>query len=259
MLYKNSKCRGFTLVEMLIVMSIIIILMALSFVAYQRLQTTVRLNEYTNNFEQNIRKVQRDAMLLEKKPNSRWVYGLGIELKNINKPGTFGEYKTFKWCSPFADYGDDVRTRSIVPNYDSSSDISSTNGNINTEGIQKVDCTIGTQTSVLSEYSLYGDSRVGTSIDTWPPKSTITLSAFPYYADQNKINAANVGYILFEAVTGRAFFYTADGKLVNTDLKGNPLSNAQNLVIRIVPDRGGNGKKITIFNLSGRVIVGAND
>ncbi|HRZ84938.1 MAG TPA: type II secretion system protein, partial [Candidatus Dojkabacteria bacterium] len=101
MLKKISRYSGFTLIELLIVMSIIVLLSGLSFSTYQNFQSTIRLNEFINGFEQNIRKVQRDAMLLEKSSNEGWIYGLGIDLRNIEDTvnGTFGVYYPFKWCS----------------------------------------------------------------------------------------------------------------------------------------------------------------
>lgn len=259
---KSSKYLGFTLIEMLIVMSIIGILMGMSFAAYQNLQTTIRLNEYTNNLEQSIRKVQRDAMLLEKEPLSKWIYGLGIDLTEIEKPETLGQYRAFKWCSHFNDYGD-VRTRSIVPNFDPNEDVYELNGNlpvptINGGGCPNIYDTIDSAPS-LRKYILYGDGAVGTGVDTKPPKSTIELGSVTSGIFGGSEGKAVVRYIVFEAVTGRAFFYNSDGYLLNTNKDGTVDPDYKNFVIRIKPLRGGKGKKITIFNISGRVLVEAND
>lgn len=258
---KSSKYLGFTLVEMLLVIGIIVILLGMSFAAYQNMQTTIRLNEYANNLEQAVRKVQRDAMLLEKKPDENWVYGLGIDLTQMRKEATLGEYKTFKWCSGFGDYGDNIKTISIIPNFDPSKDLDiyDRNGHLPEDRTIQESTSGCLGTNELRKYNLFGDGGVGTRIDTKPPKSTITFSGLPYF--NNKLgNSSMAGYIFFEAVTGRTFFYSDDrGFILNTDEKGKPLLEANNLEIRIKPARGGAGKKITIFNLSGRVLVEAND
>ena len=246
-------------------MGIMGVLMAMSFAAYQNLQTTIRLNEYTNNLEQNIRKVQRDAMLLEKKPGESWIYGLGIDLTKMNKPESFGQYEIFKWCSGLDDYGD-RKTTYIIPDFDPEVDGEirldrgpgslPNNGEIHDLG----NCSSDNE---LKKYSLFGDSGVGTGIDVKPPESKIETNKFPYFRDPEGYPngfSGNLGYILFEAVTGRAFFYSSHWKVIlNTDNKGNPLSKAQNLEIKIKPLRGGKGKKITVFNISGRVLVEGND
>ncbi|MGI6484515.1 MAG: hypothetical protein ACOX0R_02750 [Candidatus Dojkabacteria bacterium] len=247
---------------MLIVIAVIITIITLSLATYQNLQATIRLNEYTNNLEQNIRKAQRDAMLLEKKSNEGWIYGIGIDFGSINNDDTYGQYKVFKWCSGFSDYGD-LRTSSLVPNYDptmpstvgtGNSEIPKTNfdeiipGNCGTDGSQQM----------LKEHILYGDGRVGTGIDANPPKGTIEVNQLSTDTIRNK----TVRYVLFESVTGRTFFYNVFGRLLNYNLAETPMTpreDATNFVMRIKPSIGGKGKKITIYNMSGRVIVEANE
>ena len=83
-----------------------------------------------------------------------------------------------------------------------------------------------------------------------------------FHNDVPKNGGASVSpaFILFESVTGRAFFYDDSGYLLNFDYESmKPLSEARPLTIRIKPPRGGNGKKIIISHISGRILVEAND
>ena len=63
----SKKYIAYTLVEMLIVMSVVIIMMSMSFASFNGLQNTIKMNEYILTLEQNVRNVQRAAMLLERK------------------------------------------------------------------------------------------------------------------------------------------------------------------------------------------------
>ncbi len=262
MLDKRLRYSSFTLVEMLIVMGIIILLAAMAFAAYQNLQTTIRLNEYANNLEQSIRKVQRDAMLLEKKSGENWMYGLGISFARTGRDAeTFGNYTAFKWCSPFTDYGD-VKTTSSIPNYDPTkgalSDTDS-NGSIPTPPtISFGDCKEGAvpDDSMIYRYALFGDRSVGREVDIKIPKSTIKKEKVSAYFEGD----LTVQYIVFQAVTGRAFFYNKAGQLLNytqglSNEQPEPLETAKPFVMNIIPLRGGKGKKITIQHISGRVMV----
>lgn len=259
MLQNKTKYPGFTLIEMLLVMSIIVILTGMGFSAYQDMQTTIRLNEFVNSLEQNIRKIQRDAMLLEKKSSETWIYGLGIDLRSITTgaDGTFGAYYPFKWCSGFSDYGP-IETRSVVPNYDpGEGDYSPVNGPWSLSPSSPIpDSTNCAVVNELRRYAPYGDSSIGI-MGAGKQQVGVTIDN-----DVPKNGGASVSpaFILFESVTGRAFFYDLNGNLLNFDYESmKPLSEARPLTIRIKPPRGGNGKKIIISHISGRILVEAND
>jgi len=304
------------------------ILATLAFSSYQNMQTTTRLNEYTNNLEQSIRKVQRDAMLLERRPDENWIYGLGISFDRVKgeekppyetsseseissgseetldskefseskppvetkppveikppvdpivvEPGNgvkyTGNYTVFKWCSKFPDYGD-IRTSSDLPNFNPAESLSLTNGNL---PVQKPISSVGycnnTTEDVLVKYSLFGDRSAGTGIDITLPESTVTIEPVvtnfePMYKPEflnSMLQEGDVQYIVFEAVTGRAFFYDSFGRLLNYSLgskteRPQPLREARPFVMRIVPFKGSKGKKITISHISGRVLVEPNE
>lgn len=271
MLDKRLKYSSFTLIEMLIVIAVLVLLMGMAFSAYQNLQTTIRLNEYTNNLEQVIRKVQRDAMLLDKKPGENWIYGLGIDLTSLQNPNTLGEFKVFKWCSPFPDYGD-VRTKSAIPNFDPNVALGEDgNGDLPTNyGITEGDCKTFTETT-LKTYFPYGERAIGKNINVKPPKGRVLIDSVPLSnASETATNHTVIpSHLVFEAVTGRAFFYGPLGMSwysnavpLNFNIRDNnprPYTDAKDLVITIQPLRGSKGKKITVHHISGRVTVEAND
>lgn len=264
MLKKISRYSGFTLIELLIVMSIIVLLSGLSFSTYQNFQSTIRLNEFINGFEQNIRKVQRDAMLLEKSSNEGWIYGLGIDLRNIEDTvnGTFGVYYPFKWCSGFSEYGD-IKTRSAVPNFNPE-DGSISNGKIPISAGPFESGLCGNQNldsdNVLKGYALFGDMGIGTMGVGNQQLSVNILPVFSdSYPDEPNPNA-RPAFLLFESVTGRALFYDSTGALLNFDYETlKPLSGAMPLEITISRPGGKGGKTIVISHLSGRIIVKGNE
>ena len=51
----SKKYIAYTLVEMLIVMSVVIIMMSMSFASFNGLQNTIKMNEYILTLEQNVR------------------------------------------------------------------------------------------------------------------------------------------------------------------------------------------------------------
>jgi len=253
----KTKYPGFTLIEMLLVMSIIVILTGMGFSAYQDMQTTIRLNEFVNSLEQNIRKIQRDAMLLEKKSSETWIYGLGIDLRSITTgaDGTFGAYYPFKWCSGFSDYGP-IQTRSVVPNYNPEFDYGSGNGPWPTPPSPIIKTSNCDLVNELHLYAPYGDSSIGRM---GAGKQQVSVLLEPIYRDDGGLDV-DPAFILFESVTGRAFFYDASGYLLNFYYDSmTPVDNAEPIIIKITPPRGGSGKRIIVSHISGRILVEAND
>ena len=259
MLKKISRYSGFTLIELLIVMSIIVLLSGLSFSTYQNFQSTIRLNEFINGFEQNIRKVQRDAMLLEKSSNEGWIYGLGIDLRNIEDTvnGTFGVYYPFKWCSGFSEYGE-IRTRSAVPNFDPQNDISSYNGNIPVTTVPFNTGSCGSDgVNVLKGYALFGDMGIG-KMGAGNQQLSVDIRGVLSFNTPDEHQSP--AFLLFESVTGRALFYDSAGALLNFDYDTHkPLSETLPLEIKISRPGNKGGKTIVISHLSGRIIVKGNE
>lgn len=251
----KRKYSAFTLIEMLVVMIILIVLGALSYAAYQDMHTTIRINEYASVLEENIRRVQREAMLLKREPGENWIYGLGIDFSKIDKKDTFGEYKVFKWCAEDMDYGG-PKTISDIPGYDSSQGYHwSYNGGLPYKLDPQGKC-LGTNSR---------KELKGYDIGLKPPKGEIGLS-------QNLANmngamnymSLSTQYILFESVTGRAFFYNEGGVLAGyiPNLDAKPVlqeAGVKPFEIVITPltsGRSSRKKKISIDMFSGKVMVG---
>ncbi len=228
--------------ELLVVLTIFSILGAMTFSAFGGLQNTVKMNEYVLTVEQDVRSVQRAAMLLQRDSGEKWLYGLGLDFGDM---GDDGEYTVFKWCSPFGDYGD-ILTKSSLPAYNPSallnlgSPISGfpneRNGYMNVENSIGSSCASGSSSS-LSVLSGYDKS-------TKTPKSTITISP---------IDGSTPRYVIFESVSGRTFFYDDDGALLNYASNGRLIDDPLPFVITIVPDSDVNSRVITIGNLSGKI------
>ncbi len=244
LIHKNCVYNAYTLLELLVVMAISMILIGMSFASFGGLQDTIKMNEYTLTLEQNVTNVQRAAMLLEKKADENWLYGLGID---FSKTDSEGHYQTFKWCSPFWDYGD-VTTKSYIPSFNPSVDLGvalnfGKNGYLplpSSSSYLQASCDRNAVKSSLVGLIGYEESLT-------PPKGKITTNLNPF-------NNRPIKYVVFESVSGRAFFYDDTGRIVNYDSKGKLLSNQiVDMKITIDPDSSIPTKEITIGNLSGRV------
>lgn len=186
MLKNISKYSGYTLMEILIVMSILVILGGLGFAAFGGLRDTVLVDQSLTDIKQDIQDVQRASMLLQKGPNEGWVYGIGIDFSKITDNG---KYSFFKWCAPFESFGDE-KTRSDLLDYDySQGPVGSGNGYLPVGNIGLSSCD-GTQ-SGLSPLPGYEIKSVTAGFD---------------------MRITPVQYIVFEAITGRAFLYYSDGQ-----------------------------------------------
>jgi type II secretory pathway pseudopilin PulG len=235
----EKKYTAFTLLEMLLVLGIIMILAGMSFTSFYGLQDTVKMNEYVLNIEQDIRSVQRAAMLLERNPLENWLYGLGIDFSELEQDG---KYTTFKWCTPFLDYGDPT-TRMKVPAFEPG-DLSLDSTKLPITSF--LDLEIGLCDASSTRYDLKLLSGYETSLTM--PKATIQYHS-------------NVRYVLFESVSGRAFFYDIDGNLLNYQydtalsrlvIEDNP-GDIQHLEVTISSIGPAKPRTIKINHLSGRI------
>ena len=224
----KRRYHAYTLLELLIVLSIFSIIGGMTFASFDGLQNTIKMNEYMLNLEQDVRTIQRESMLLERTPGEDWLYGLGID---FTKTTTTGVYKVFKWCSPFPDYGD-TKTKSKLPAYDPA-----VNLGIGRNGYLPTDRTIGTSSSCNGE-GLATFPGYDTSIDF--PESEITIDN-------------GIGYVVFESISGRAFFYDANGELVNYQADGKQAENVFNFVLTIDPLGVGKTRQFIVNNLSGKI------
>ena len=259
----KKSYSAFTLVEMLVVMGILVILGALSFTTYQDMQGTIRLNEYTNTLEENIRRAQRDAMLLKRETGEGWIYGIGITFVPKGGLAVLGDsdtgvYRVFKWCANVADYGE-PETISAVPGYKESELLLPELPRLSRE-LESGQCpTYGSHPGSIK-------SLPGYDVGLTPPKgSLIEFKRVPEAEGQENSSPAET--ILFESVTGKAFFYDRDGKIINYSVERKdgknviiPASNPVSLAIEI--ERPGStkvGKRVIIQHSSGKITVEALD
>jgi len=224
----KRKYPAYTLLELLVVLSIFSILGAMTFASFDGLQNTVKMNEYMLSLEQDVRTAQREAMLLERNPGEGWLYGLGI---GFTETTTTGIYRMFKWCSPFPDYGD-VKTKSNLPAYNPT-----VNLGIGRNGWLPTDRSIASSSSCNGE-GLATLAGYDTSINF--PKSDIVIGD-------------GIGYVVFESISGRTFFYNTDGELINYKVDGSQAEDVVNFVLTINPQGTGRTRQFVINNLSGKI------
>ena len=230
----GNKYTAFTLIEMLVVMGIMMILMGMTFTSFSGLQDTVKMNEYMLNMEQDIRSVQRASMLLQRNTEENWLYGLGIDFSQLDQDG---KYIPFKWCTPFSDYGD-ASTRSKVPGYKK--------GDLNLSGAKLPVGNIESGLCIGIEAEGKLKLLTGYTTDLTMPKSTVQFNS-------------SVRYVVFESVTGRAFFYNGDGELLNYSMeegevviKDDP-SSVEELDFTITSLGAAAPRRLIIHHLSGRI------
>lgn len=243
---RSAQYLGYTLAEVLIVLMITIILGSLGMASFGGLRDTVLVKQNIEGIKQDIRLVQQKSMLLERKKGEGWIYGIGIDFRDISK----GSYKFFKVCSPFSEYGD-IRTRSDIIAYNNEIDI----GSLDSEGIYS-----NGQNAMLPVLS--DDFESGGFCDSSNTKKYMTnLQGM----EDGQLNAGyditlntEASFVVFEAVTGRAFLYDSSGWPINYDKDGNLVENDEthqltNLEIRIFRNRGAIADEISIAPLSGSV------
>jgi type II secretory pathway pseudopilin PulG len=233
---KSKKYSAYSLLEMLLVLAMLGIFGGMAFGTFNGLQNTVKMNEYMLSLEQDIRTTQRMAMLLERGSGERWLYGIGIDFSSTQEDG---KYRKFKWCSQFNDYGA-VETKSDFPNYDPALGLGGNNGRLPIEfdsNNPNCDTILGIEGS-SKRVPVAGESDSTVSV----PKSEITLSD-------------NMRYVLFESVSGKAFFYNVDGSLANYDGSGNPVNSPTHFSLTINPQGAGKTQTLFVDNLSGRIRI----
>ncbi|KUK75818.1 MAG: Prepilin-type cleavage/methylation, N-terminal, partial [candidate division WS6 bacterium 34_10] len=71
-----KKVKAYTLMEMLIVMSIMIIVLSLGVYSYIAYIETTKYNQDVANLQSDITAMQRASMLFKKDADDGWVYGV---------------------------------------------------------------------------------------------------------------------------------------------------------------------------------------
>ncbi len=235
------KLPAYTLIEMLVVLTIFVIISAIGYSTFGGLRDTVTLNEESLTLEQDIRFAQRSSLFLERQANERWIYGVGLDFSDFEQDGV---YRLFKWCSPFNEFGA-TETKSDFPNFDPGLSLSASNGNLPTNPYQQANCLLDTLVSEVIRAQGRVDGIVSASFIRELPDSLNAVG---------DIGGIPV-YILFESVSGRAFFYDENGVLVNYDISGDPVSEPSDFEIRIGSRVTNKTKVISISNVSGKVSI----
>ncbi len=219
---KKYSYKAFTLIEMLIVMTIFMALFTITISAFSGLRTSILMNQTQETVKQNFRWAQRAAILLKRDPGENWLYGIGIDLSTIYQEN--GTYKIFKWCTPYREYSDDFHTQGKFPNYvdDSGMDVTiGESGNIPfgnsyvpegyvnpINGPSYVDnCGDAMDAIFDSAGALAEVKSTGTGfVDDFIIPAPLVLG---YKSD------VTPRFIVYEAVSGNVFFYDYRGYLMN--------------------------------------------
>ena len=227
---KVRKYPGFTLLEMLAVLAILTILGSVTISSFSGLEKSVKVTQEVLNISQDIRNLQRSAMLLEREVDESWLYGLGIDFSEYESTG---RYVFFKWCSIYSGYGA-KETRGELPDFDDEYPVAPGNGHL-PRGHWEDECSV--------------DNMLPSSYLVEWKKGTPTLT-------DTKLNPTlgnDISYILFESVSGRSFFYDSDGELVNYDSSGELVASPINFELGISSGAIDNG--VSVNHLSGNVNI----
>lgn len=116
-----KRLVGYTLLELLVVITLFIILGAIGIGGYLGTRETMIARETVETIKQDIKSARLKAMLLKKGTESNWVYGIGINFTAYTNPNLNKEM-FFKWCSPYEDFGNEV-TKAEVLGFDTKNNI----------------------------------------------------------------------------------------------------------------------------------------
>jgi len=237
-MYTQGNARrypAFTLLEMLLVIAILSVLGTVTTAAFSGLRDSVRLNEKFQSISQDIRNLQRSAMLLERESNERWLYGLGIDFSAYESNGS---YRMFKWCSQYPGYGS-TKTRGELPDFDSDNPVGVNNGYLPISDWRD-DCSV--DESPTNSYLVKWETGTPVLTDMGLNPDLLTWGE-----DLDPV------YILFESVSGRVFFYGSSGELLNYDSTGDLDEPIVDLILQMSTKT--TTKRITVKNLSGKILI----
>lgn len=216
-----EKYKAFTLLELIIVMIILFVLSTISVLSYRSLVDSFAINEASLTIAQDIRSTQRAAMMLDREADERWLYGIGLDFRGLDTDER--NYQVFKWCSPY-DYFDDSKERLAgeVPNYVSSEPILS---ELRISNIQEFEYAEHCNRGVNDEAFLVHREK-----------------DFSHYDNLDFHFHSDVRFLLFESVSGKAFFYDTDGRLLNYfrsggDVRLNSSSDLEVFTLELEPMR----------------------
>jgi len=245
----NKSLAGFTLIEMLVVMSIMIILATVGLSTLTGFRETISARENIQTLKQDVQVARNKAMFIDKGGEDTWIYGIGIDFSNI---GADNSYNYFRWCSPFNRFGDSM-TESTPPGFDDAEAIGEQLGYRFIDGEDREELNGVLPTWYTTANTCIGDfpSLVRIQDGTEHLIADVDSSQIFLLSDDASIPT----YVLFEAITGRAFLYNEDGYPINYDDDGS--YNAGLTVLDIVITRRYSSKfdVISIYPRTGAVIT----
>lgn len=250
----NSKYEAYTLLEMIIVIGIMLVFTSIGLYSFTGLRDSVFANEDLALLKQNIQKAQQSAMLFEKSSDESWVYGVGIDFSDFEGDGV---YRLFKWCAPFKTYGDPMTTSEVMA--------------YNPSEILGADLFVNTGTEedpnnlpVENGYLPVTEVSTGSCSYAEPENKLVRLSGFPdvelnsgyrFGLSGGVESIQNPMYLVFEAVTGRAFLYDANGRPVNYIGSAGATFDNDIVMKLLIYRRNMKDDEITISPLSGEVTL----
>jgi hypothetical protein len=244
-----KKIAAYSLMELLIVLAIFIILASLGTGGLIGFRETMLVKENVERLKQDVELARQKSLLIDREADDTWVYGIGIDFRDIQEKGT---YSMFKWCSPYENFGNDVTRSRLLgwhPEYTIGADIQ------NVQGVQEinmsrggprvplplpgipdpnpgavtddpVDPPPGSYDRTNAQYNAYLPIyREATTSCVKGVNSIVKLTgeatdrlvgagSFSLMSDKND-SLHEVSAVVFEAVTGRAFLYNSKGAPVN--------------------------------------------
>jgi len=267
----TKKLQGFTLMEMLIVLSIVIILSAVGISGFNSINETFTANENAELVKQDIESARLKAMNMGKDNEQTWVYGFGIDFREADSTnGKNGNYKMYKWCSPVENFGDTLNlegvsydlTRAKLPNLYSGVGVGENVANVNlcgTSGIYK-------NGSIPASCGSSGDGYMpsctedSTNIISILGEDLSLLNRFDgqvVLLDLKEDSDPNPpSFVFFESLTGKAIIYARNGQVLNYKSDGSfDVDNF--LPLDIILRRKSNSDTfdmISVYPLSGEII-----
>ncbi len=263
-----KKLQGFTLMEMLIVLSIIIILLAVGISGFNSINETFTANENAELVKQDIESARLKAMNMGKESEETWVYGFGIDFRNADSSnGENGNYKMYKWCSPVKNFGDthilegtsyDL-TRAKLPNLYSGFDVGDTI-NVNLCGALGIYKNGSIPASCGSGNDGYVEecSENSTSLSLIKGEDLSLLNRFDGQVVLLDLEGEGnpPSFVFFESLTGKAIIYARNGEVLNYNEDGT-FKVDDFVPLDIILRRKSNSDTfdmISVYPLSGEII-----
>ena len=262
-----KKLQGFTLMEMLIVLSIVIILSAIGVSGFNSINETFTANENVELVMQDIQSAKLKAMNMDKNEEATWIYGFGIDFRNADSSnGNNGNYKMYKWCSPVENFGDTLEldgkshdlTRAKLPNlYSSGYGVNEKISDVKLCGVPGVYENGSIPASCGDSGYMSSCTTDSTNLISILGEDLSLLSRFDGQVTLLDLKGSSnpPSFVLFESLTGKAIIYGRDGQVLNYDEDGT--FNADDFVpLDIILRRksGDTFDMISVYPLSGEII-----